>query len=254
MVKTISSLKNSVQIASASSYAGPTIACTICSASYAPLQAQLAQAPKIALESALMSMCHFCFRCRRPSCPLCWDDLHSICGACDEEVHLPFRREGAPLPMNSSLLKANPQRGLVKTPQYPLVCVSPGRFQSLVPAAEKALNTDPVAMPTVLPATPSKATKKLAPQQAERGTPVQEEIAPSPAPSVTTDKPKRRVNVARRIERIFTLFLAIVIFLIAVLIFVAALSTQANTLIAHYLHVDIRKEIEYLLQLIQQHL
>jgi hypothetical protein len=156
--------------------------------------------------------------------------------------------------MNSSLLKANPQRGLVKTPQYPLVCVSPGRFQALVPATEKALNTDPVDIPTVPPATPAKTTMPLAPQQVERGTPVQEGIAPSPAPYVPTDQPKQRVSVARRIERIVTLFLAIVIFLIAVLIFVAALSTQANTLIAHYLHVDIRKEIEYLLQIIQQHL
>ncbi len=289
MVKTVSSpLQNSVQIASASSYTGPTVACTICSASYAPIQASLAQAPKIALESALMSMCHFCFRCRRPSCPLCWDDLHSICGACDEEVQLPFRKEGAPLPMNSTLLKPNLQRGLVKTPQYPLVCVSPGRFQALVPAAEKALNTDPVDMPAVPPATPTKATKKLAPQQverktptkaakklspqqAERGTltkatkklapqqvermvPAQEEIPTSPIPSVLTDKPEQRASVARRIERTVTLFLAIVILLIAILIFVAALSTEANTFIAHYLHVDIRKEIEYLLQIIQQYL
>jgi hypothetical protein len=172
--------------------------------------------------------------------------------------------------MNSSLLKTYPQRGLVKTPQYPLVCVSPGRFQALIPAAEKALNTDPVEIPIVPPATP-KATKKLTPQQAERATPtkatkklasqqvertapVQEELPTSPVPTVLADKPKRRASVALRIERSVTLFLAIVIFLIALLIFVAAFSTEANTFIAHYLHVDIRKEIEYLLQLIQQRL
>lgn len=251
MVKTVSSLHNSVQRFQISSYTGPTIACTICSAAYAPSQAQpsLVQAPRIAFESALMSMCHFCFRCRRPSCPLCWDDVHGICGACDEEVHLPFRREGEPLPMNSSLLNPNPQRGLVRTPHYPLVCVSPGRFQALIPAAEKALNTDPVDMSALVPATPAKTTIPSTSQHAECATPVQEGVDTRTVPVV---KPKQRVGVARRIERTVTLLLGIVIFLIAVLIFVAALSTQANTLIAHALHVDIRKEIEYLLQLIQQ--
>ena len=251
MVKTVSSLQNSVQIVQGSAYTGPTIACTICSASYAPLQAQAARAPKIALESALMSMCHFCFRCRRPSCPLCWDDVHGICGACDEEVGLPFRREGEPLPMNSSLLKPPPQRSLSKPQQFPLVSVSPGRFHALVPAAQKALDTDPVDVFTVPPATPAKVAIPPTPQQVERATPAQDETV---APTVSTAMSKQSISVARRIERSIMLTLSLVIFLAAMLILAAALSLSANTFIAHVLHVDIRKEIEYLLQLIQQHL
>jgi len=195
-----------------------------------------------------MSMCHFCFRCRRPACPLCWDDVHSICGACVEEVHLPFRREGEPLPMNSSLLKTTPQRSPAKPQNFPLVCVSPGRFHALLPATERAVITEPVnaapieqlsVMPTV-PPTPL--------PREERETPTQE----ADTHPVSVAKQAHRGRIWQHIERIMTLLLGIIVFLIAILIFVASLSQQANTFIAHVLHVDIRMEIEYLLQQIQQ--
>ena len=252
MVKIVSSPQKSVQVAQSSlpPNNSATIACTICSAQYAPSQAHasLVQAPKIALESAFMSMCHFCFRCRRPACPLCWDDVHSICGACVEEVHLPFRREGEPLPMNSSLLKTTPQRSPAKPQNFPLICVSPGRFHALIPVAERAVITEPVnaapieqlsVMPTVPPTPLPKEEHETPPQETDT----------RPIPVV---KQARRGHIWQRTERMVTLLLGIIVFLIAVLIFVASFSQQANIFIAHFLHVDIRMEIEYLLQQIQQ--
>ncbi len=251
MVKIVSSPQKAVQVTQSSSAStnSATIACTICSAQYAPSQAHAAliQAPKIALESAFMSMCHFCFRCRRPACPLCWDDVHSICGTCVEEVHLPFRREGEPLPMNSSLLKTIPQRSPAKAQNFPLVCTSPGRFHALLPAAERAVITEPVnAAPVELSVVPTVPPTPLPKEDREMPT---QETDTCPIPVA---KQVRRGHIWQHIERMVTLLLGIIVFLIAVLILVASLSQQANTFIAHVLHVDIRMEIEYLLQLIQQ--
>ena len=59
-------------------------------------------------------------------------------------------------------------------------------------------------------------------------------------------------SIAKRIERVLTLILGLILLTIAVLVVVASFSQQANGVILHVLHVDIRMEIEYLLQLMQQ--
>src|ERR1700680_2883002 len=63
--------------------AGTTVTCAICDAVYAPspLQLPFLQYSQGALEATFMSMCHFCFRCRRAACPQCWDDVHGVCGS-----------------------------------------------------------------------------------------------------------------------------------------------------------------------------
>lgn len=113
---------------------GPTntVACRICEAVYTPSQdhAYLLQAPPMVLESALMSMCHFCFRCRRPACPHCWDNVHGVCGECCQEADLPFRAQAAPL--RGVLFATTRQAQLRRKHATPvrLICIRSGRFQS----------------------------------------------------------------------------------------------------------------------------
>ena len=245
MVATMPSMhdsKQSVQLSTIRSTQG-TVVCTICSAQYAPTEAHayLLQAPQLALESAFMSMCHFCFRCRRPACPLCWDNVHGLCEACVEDVHLPFRQEVEPLPLNSQLLvPALPRLQQQHAPSFPLVCIQPGRFQADTSSVEHI--TD--ASEPVESVFPISDTHK---QQEAHKTPTQGVVVP-----MDVQERKNVVRIARRIERIATLVLGLILFIIAVLIVAASFSEQANEVIVHVLHVDIRMEIEYLLQLIQQ--
>ena len=217
-----------------------TVACTVCSALYAPSQAHvyLTQAPHIALESAFMSMCRFCFRCRRPACPLCWDDVHGLCGACVEEVHLPFRKEAEPLPLDSTLLvSSSPQLKQQHSVSFPLVSIRPGSFH-----ADIAQKEDVVLLPKA-----DGAISSLPIGQHQELRPAQEAVVP-----MDVQESKDLTHIAQRVEGILTVILGVILLVIAVLIVVASLSAQANTVIVYVLHVDIRMEIEYLLQLMQQ--
>ncbi|BCL81015.1 hypothetical protein ccbrp13_34800 [Ktedonobacteria bacterium brp13] len=116
----------------------PTVECQICQAVYAPAEEYryLAQAPQVALESAFMSMCHFCFRCRRPACPQCWDNVHGVCGKCSQEVNLPFRSQAAPL---RGVLFPSARQAQLKRKQSEAIrlrCINPGRFQTIAPIDE----------------------------------------------------------------------------------------------------------------------
>ncbi len=110
-----------------------TIACRICDALYTPSQEHtyLLQAPPMVLESALMSMCHFCFRCRRPACPHCWDNVHGVCGECCIEANLPFRAQTAPL--RGVIFATTRQAQLRRKHATPvrLICIRAGRFQNV---------------------------------------------------------------------------------------------------------------------------
>lgn len=110
-----------------------TIACRICDALYTPSQEHtyLLQAPPMVLESALMSMCHFCFRCRRPACPHCWDNIHGVCGECCIEANLPFRAQTAPL--RGVIFATTRQAQLRRKHATPvrLICIRAGRFQNV---------------------------------------------------------------------------------------------------------------------------
>ncbi len=160
------------------------VMCGICQAVYVPAQthAYLLRAPRGVVESAFMSMCHFCFRCRRPSCPACWDSVHGLCGACVLEVKLPFRAEVQPLPGLLFPPVRRAQEAVIRPVTESLVCVRPGRF------GEKGI---------ALPA-PSARTRKLAEGRysgAERGDLAEEpthEFLAVPSPKNYSPLPKQR--------------------------------------------------------------
>jgi hypothetical protein len=229
-----------------------TISCTICEAVYAPSleYTYFLNAPSMALESALMSMCHFCFRCRRPACPACWDDVHGVCGSCVQEAHLSFRT--APEPLSGLLFPPRqilPVREQEHRAPSPLTCIRPGRFQQTDTIDE--ISTRPTQE---IPATTTgKSSAKLSREAQAARDPQQAE-----SPSEDTDiaeletRPGRRTRIARGIERALTIALLLILLIVITLIVAASLSVRANTLIADTLHIDIRAEIAYLLRLIEQ--
>ena len=120
-----------------------TVTCKICDACYspAPARADLLQVGPDALEAAFMSMCHFCFRCRRPACPGCWDEVHRVCAECVQEAHLAFRADVPPLqgtvfpaPITASCI-GQAAIGSDTAIAPLLICVRPGRFQHGSPPA-----------------------------------------------------------------------------------------------------------------------
>src|SRR5579859_2508460 len=203
---------------------GGRCVCSICQAGYVPSQSYtfLWQASPIALESALMSMCRFCFRCRRPACPECWDEVHGVCGACTEEAHLPFRR--TPAPLDGTLLPPShqPQVKRISSVPDPLICVRPGRFQEEISSEC------------------SHPEEELSDEDGSLGEEVEDEIEPRPG-----------IGIGGMIERIITAMVVVVLVVLVVLILLAWFSARANGLIFNVLHVDIHGEIAYLLLLIK---
>ncbi|MBE3560943.1 MAG: hypothetical protein IMW89_17235 [Ktedonobacteraceae bacterium] len=247
------------------------IHCAICQAAYVPSQeyAYLWQGPVPALESALMSMCHFCFRCRRPSCPQCWDDVHGVCGECAQEADLPFRVVSralsgavyAPVCQVQSVRRADEIA--------PLVCVRHGRFQKeTLSLADIPTNPAPArqrlerrqqgrqSMATEVPTkdTDVKAVETAQPESSQQTS--QEEVAEiATRPEQQTEQAEGALSNDRSkrgiwIERVLVVLLAIILLVVIVLIVLALAFEQANTAIAEILHVDIRAEIAYLLKLL----
>jgi hypothetical protein len=265
-----------------------TVTCVICDAVYAPSPAYeyLSLTSAIALESALMSMSHFCFRCRRPACPQCWDEIHGVCGACVQDAHLPFRRASAPL--KGALFVAAPQtQGQSEHKRSPLVCVRHGRFQRPAIAARKSAIA-PVRMRRpaassgaqvgrkVPRATTGRPTRELPPLSqddiAEKDTqPIRhEDLAEKDTQPVLREDPTQvdtqsvrpediieldtrptvQRSIWRRIEQTLTVCVSLLLLLLLAAILLALVFPAVNILIASTLHIDIRAEIEYLLQLI----
>ncbi|GCE13591.1 hypothetical protein [Tengunoibacter tsumagoiensis] len=113
------------------------ISCPICQAVYTPAPAylHLLQTSSFALESAFMSMCHFCFRCRRPACPSCWDNIHGLCGLCTLEAGLAFRSFDPPLPGSPRYRSISAELNLKTAPR--LQCIQPGRLQDDIVPSER---------------------------------------------------------------------------------------------------------------------
>lgn len=214
------------------------IACVICQAVYAPSQGHehLLLAPA-ALESALMGMCHFCFRCRRPACPECWDDVHGICAYCGSESQLPFRREVAPL---SELLFTPSRHAQLERetaallPVAPLVCITPGIFHRSI-IEQRATAPIPAIVQSVVS------------RPGRRGT-------TQTIPAVKIDEMRTQPGIRSRhvshFQQIVLTLLGIVLILLILFVVAASISEDINLFIAGTLHVDIRAEIAYLWQLI----
>ncbi len=228
-----------------------TVSCTICGAVYAPSleYAYLLNASPAALESALMSMCHFCFRCRRPSCPACWDDVHGVCGSCVQEANLTFRSEPPPL----SGLPFPPRQISPARESHALsslACIRAGRFQQPDSPSVDEISARPTQeMPVTIAETRSARPLR---QRRGLGSPQAESPAGDTDIAELATRPGRRTRIARGIERTLTIALLVILLIIITLIAAAALSVRANMLIAQTLHVDIRAEIAYLLRLIEQ--
>jgi hypothetical protein len=216
----------------------PSIACVVCQAIYAPSQGHehLLLAPA-ALESAFMGMCHFCFRCRRPACPECWDDVHGICAHCGSENRLPFRREVAPL---SSLLFTPSRHAQLEReaaallPVVPLACIAPGTFHR---SAIEQHVTAPI--PAIV--------QSMVSRPGRRGT---TQTIPAVKIDEMRTQPGAKSRRASRFQRVALALSGIVLGIMIVLVVAASISEDINMFIAGTLHVDIRAEIAYLWQLI----
>jgi hypothetical protein len=240
------------------------ITCAICQAVYAPsrLHAYLLQSPPIALESAFMSMCHFCFRCRRPSCPNCWDTAHSVCGQCAQETHVPFRVEIPPLQGTSySSLHARFSTNDHSTPPS-LVRVQPRRFQETPPSFNTPSPTQPnsyhpsnlqppfpVRSAGTVAASSPVDIDKIATRPDRHTSPDIDSIPTRPNKSrtvnsddVTTHPPLTTTRKTKPLRLFLTLFLLLA-FLIVLVIGASLLLTNVNMLVYEVLHIDIRTEL-----------
>lgn len=224
-----------------------TVTCSICQAMYTipstltpPPRALRPQTPSAQLLDALfMAQCHFCFRCRRPACPECWDHVHHICGSCVEENHLHFRSTPAPL----KGLQFPPPRfhdhtsSLTPPSSSTLVCVKHGRFFPSPEPEIETITTRPVPVPPA--PSPHTSTQNDVAELDTRPEPPA--TRPSRAPAADT------TPIWLRALRLLPLTTLLVILL---LILAALLSAEMNDSLTSTLHVDIRAEIAYLLQLI----
>ncbi len=241
-----------------------TITCTICQTMYAPsrLHTYLLQSPPIALESAFISICHFCFRCRRPSCPNCWDNRHGVCRQCAQETGVPFRAETSPLEGTPySSLRSHFSTNAYSTPS-PLVSVQPGYFQETLPSFNTPSSTRPnyyhASNPhPPFPVRPAGTAGTSTPVDVDKiqtrpdrnNTPDIDSIQTRPdtsgplnvdnyethLPSPTTKKKKPL--------RLFTLLILCLLSLIILIIVASLLLTNANILVYGALHIDIRAEL-----------
>ena len=220
-----------------------SVSCMICQAVYAPsqLRSDLLQASPLALESTLMSMCHFCFRCRRPSCPDCWDHIHGLCAACDQDARLPFRTELPPL--YGTLL--SPLRQTQTQPEpvvaAPLHLVQPGVYAQKLPLPIDKVTTRPEAflpLPTKTLSPTSISVTKSASRVSHVSSPL---LSRKPA-----------LIALRQLRRIALWLFFLVLLCVLILIITAPLSTEVNATILAIFHVDVRREIVLLLQFFRQ--
>jgi hypothetical protein len=249
-----------------------TITCIICQAVYAPsrLHAYLLQAPPIALESAFMSMCHFCFRCRRPSCPNCWDAVHAICGQCTRETHVPFRVETLPFegtshPSTHSNFPMNDQ-----SISSSLVPVHPGRFQETLPSPMstttnsasqthspvQSAGTSVASFPIDIDAIATHPDRsgwsevdEVATRPDRNRLPDIDDITTRPGStgSLHTGKiqthPDQFSNGKQKLIRILLAFTLLLAFLLLAIIVASSISMDVNLSIYKLLHIDIRAEL-----------
>ncbi len=234
-----------------------TISCSICQAVYAParLHSYLLQAPPIALELAFLGMCHFCFRCRRPSCPNCWDAIHAVCGQCTRETHVPFRTETPPLagtsyPSTHSILPIDDH-----SISPSLVPVQPGRFQEILqPSMNTTSNQTSHTHHPVKSTGTSIVSSHIDIDAIEtRPDPASSldidaiETRPDRTGSPHADKIKTRPEHfrSRKQKLMHTLFASIllIVFLLLTVIVASFLITNVNISIYKLLHIDIRFEL-----------
>ncbi len=245
--------------------------CVICQSVYAPAQGHryLSQASPAVIESTFMSICHFCFRCRRPSCPSCWDDVHGVCGACALEAKLPFRAALAPL---QGALFAPPRRFQAsrrRSTPTPLVCIKAGRFQSnalpietqttiTIQSVNSSVLSQAIRQSSLLqkpdPSISSLATVSAPAVRSLQEANEPEETGDDLSEAATRPEPlsaTRRISWLSRLERWLTVFLFLVLLTVLTIIALALLSSRINLWFLQHIHIDIRGEVAYLWLLVR---
>ncbi|HYK83901.1 MAG TPA: hypothetical protein VEV19_00950 [Ktedonobacteraceae bacterium] len=230
-----------------------------------------------------MSMCHFCFRCRRPACPGCWDEVHRVCAECVQEAHLAFRADVPPLqgtvfpaPITASCI-GQAAIGSDTAIAPLLICVRPGRFQH---GSLPAVSSDQTRVDDRMgeyrggdgSATPPDGRGQAIPPSKIRATPPSgrgQAVAPTSFPKgrgqavASTSFPKGRgqavaptsfsnVSILKVAERVLNVVLFSLLVAIILLIIVAELSSNANAQIMVLFHVDIHGQLAYILYIVQQ--
>jgi hypothetical protein len=234
-----------------------TIACVVCGAIYTPSNSHehLSLFPMTSLESAFMSMCHFCFRCRRPACPGCWDEIHGICGECVQQTGLPFRSQAAPLSTALFTVARQEQLESMQKERTPLICMQTGRFHSAPHPPVDRVTTIPIKIVTggeekkqtkTRPSSQDTSAKSRKPGLASS------QVVPDEDISAQKTRPERKRGLLpiQAIERLLTILLLSILILILIIVLIALTSEEANLFFIQTLHVDIRAEIAYLWQLI----
>jgi len=250
-------------ITSAAPIPAATITCTLCDASFAPAPERdyAWQANTGELEAAFMSVCHFCFRCRRAACPECWDPVHRICAQCVTAAGLSFRAEPSPLASVIFPPVSLPWQAPDENAAAPFICIRHGRYQTAEAVAPDA-ETDheqqralPSSRPATTPVFPivedTSADQADAPALPAISVPASEsEQASKPAKDEPARKPRKRAS--KVVETVLTVIALAVLLAVIILVVLAEASSPANAAIARLLHVDIRAEVAYLIALIKQ--
>jgi hypothetical protein len=288
------------------------VSCPVCRAVYIPSWRQEREQASLAmLESAFVSICHFCFRCQRPACPQCWNPIHCACASCSEEAQLPFR---SPVPSLEGLIFSCPggtsseqsaPRSFTCLRNGSFYCPEPGRQakdlqkdrQSEQPSSPVTSADLPVLQGhAVSPASfdPPWLREMLEQRREERiGEPVShptgqwgKEVARSvhalsvsphtsgpewaaapqllpalPVPStevreVTTQEQENEreeedegLSLFERVENVLIIVLSTILLAIILMLILALSFPQMNAFFSQLIHIDIRTEILYLLQL-----
>lgn len=230
--------------------------CSLCDAEFSPESeyAYLLNADAKELEAAFMSACHVCFRCRRAACPECWDATHHLCAQCVGEAGLPPHTEPRPLEGTLPLIMTAQDAAGAATAS-PFVCVRPGRYSASAerePDRDRQQSADPALLPVKKSDSPAgtenihhdPTPRLVALAIADQAGTAEETLESEPAISGT----RRTLNV---IERALTIIVLAALLIIAALVVLAETSLPANTTIARLIHVDIRAEVAYIVNLIK---
>ncbi|QBD78633.1 hypothetical protein EPA93_22625 [Ktedonosporobacter rubrisoli] len=225
-----------------------TISCPICLAVYAPAQTHhyLLHASDEVLESVFVGMCHFCFRCRRPACPACWDEGYKVCRHCVQETGLPMQPKVELLAGGASIWPSQEQNLFQATP---LICIHPGHFHKMADPRERL-----ASVPT-RPAVVEAGRKQSGKTPSVPATPMPAFHEPAHQGELDVaeieTRPEWALGPLKLLEYVLTFSLTILLAIVIILVIGASISANVNTFIANILHVDIRAEIAYLWQLIE---
>lgn len=216
---------------------GRSVTCSICAARYAVVGSWQAWEPLTTMqrEHLLLNNSRFCYRCRRPACPDCWNKTYALCAACVHETGLVLQA-----PVQNMAWGEDSQEGLV--------CIGEGRYHrewanktsSTHPRVKRIRSTsggeldedvarvhERTTQPPAFKASTIPARRKKKP-----GEVALDEIATLPG-----RQPRQYPGWMRK--AIFSVGLILLALFVGGII-AAMLSIEVNTFVWHTLHIDVR--------------